>query len=40
MISVDFESISVPENNGKENPDESYTNQYRNFVSCSFDYIS
>ena len=32
MISVDFESISVPENNGKENPDESFTNQYWNLL--------
>ena len=26
MIYADFESILVPENNGKQNPDDSYTN--------------
>ena len=26
MIYADFESIFVPENNGKQNPEESYTN--------------
>ena len=25
---ADFESISVPENNGKQNPEESYTSKY------------
>ena len=34
----DFESVLVPENNGKQNPDESYTNEYQNYVSCSFGY--
>ena len=29
MIYVDFESILVPENNGKQNPGESYTNKYQ-----------
>ena len=33
---TDFESILVPENNGKENPDESYTNKYQNHDGCSF----
>ena len=27
MIYADFESILVPEDNGKQNPDESYTKQ-------------
>ena len=26
MVYADFESILVPEDNGKQNPDESYTN--------------
>ena len=29
MIYIDFESILVPENNGKQNPGESYTNKYQ-----------
>ena len=29
MIYVDFESILVPENNGKQNPGESYSNKYQ-----------
>ena len=29
MIYVDFKSILVPENNGKQNPGESYTNNYQ-----------
>ena len=28
MIYADFESILVPEDNGKQNPNESYTNKY------------
>ena len=38
MIYLGFESISVPGNNGKQNPDESYTNKYQNHVGCSFVY--
>ena len=34
----DFESVLVPENNGKQNPDESYMNEYQNYVRCSFSY--
>ena len=26
MIYADFESVLVPENNGRQNPEESYTN--------------
>ena len=33
MIYADFESILIPENNGKQN---SYTNKYQNHVGCSF----
>ena len=29
MICIDFESILVPENNRKQNPGESYTNNYQ-----------
>ena len=30
--------ILVPENNGKQNTDESYMNKYQNHVGCSFGY--
>ena len=39
-IYVDFDSILVAENNGKQNLDESYTNKYQNHVGCSFDFKS
>ena len=29
MIYADFESILVPEDNGRQNPNESYTNKYK-----------
>ena len=32
MIYADFESILVPEDNRKQNPNESYTNKYMLFV--------
>ena len=35
---ADFESISVPENNGKQNPEESYTSKYQKHIACSYDY--
>ena len=38
MICADFESILVPENNGNQNSDASYTNKYQNYVGCSFIY--
>ena len=38
IIYVDFESILVPENDGKQNADKSYTNKYQNTVGCSFGY--
>ena len=38
MIYADFESILVTENNEKQNPDESYTNKYQNYVDCSVGY--
>ena len=38
MIYADFESILVPEDNGKQNPNESYTNTYQKHVACSYGY--
>ena len=38
MIYADFESVLVPEDNGKENPNESCTNKYQKHVACSYDY--
>ena len=28
----------MPENNGKQNPEESYTNKYQKHVACSYGY--
>ena len=38
MIYAGFESILVPENNGKQNPNESYANKYQKHVACSYGY--
>ena len=38
MIYVDFESIIVPENNGKQNRNESYINKYQKNVAYSYGY--
>ena len=38
MIFVDFESILVLENNGKQNANKSYTNKYQKHVACSYSY--
>ena len=38
MIYGHFESILVPEDNVKQNPNESYTNKYQKHVACSYDY--
>ena len=38
MIYADFESILVPEDNGQQNPNESYTNKYQKHVACSYGY--
>ena len=38
MISVDFESILVPQDNGKQNLDRSCTKKYKNYVACSYSY--
>ena len=36
MIYTDFESISVPEDNGKQNPDESYLLNIKSHAACSY----
>ena len=33
-----FESILVSEDNGKQNPKESYTNKYQKHIACSYFY--
>ena len=38
LIYADFESILVPQSNGKQNPNESYTNKYQKHVACSYVY--
>ena len=38
MIYADFESILVPENDGKQNSNESYTNKYKKHAVCSYGY--
>ena len=35
MIYVDSESILVPEDNGKQNQNESYNNKYQKHIACS-----
>ena len=36
MIYADFESILVPEDNGKQKPNESYTNKYQKHIASSY----
>ena len=36
MIHTDFESILVPEYNGKQNLDKSYTTKYQKHVACKY----
>ena len=38
MIYADFESILMPEDNGKRKPDEFYPSKYQKHVSCSYVY--
>ena len=33
-IDADFESILVQENNGKQNPEKSFTNKYQKHIAC------
>ena len=38
MVCADFESISVTEDNGKQNPEESYMNKYQKHVGSNYGY--
>ena len=38
IIYLDFESILVPEDDGKQNPIDSYTNKYQKHVAYSYGY--
>ena len=38
LICADFASVLVPENNGMQNPDESYTNINQKHIACSYSY--
>ena len=35
---MNFERSLVPENNGMQNPEESYTNKYQKHIACSYGY--
>ena len=35
---ADFEIILVPQDNGKPNPEETYTNKYQKHIACSYGY--
>ena len=36
MIYADFESIIVPEDNGKQNPNKSFRKKYQKHIACSY----
>ena len=36
IMNADFESILVPENNRKQNPEDSYTNKYKKHIAFSY----
>ena len=36
MIYADFESIIVPEDNRKQNPNKSYRKKYQKHITCSY----
>ena len=38
IICADFENILVSKDNGKQNPEESYTNKYQKHIVCSYDH--
>ena len=38
MFYADFKTILVPEDNGKQNPNESHTNKYQKHIACSYGY--
>ena len=37
-IDADFESILGPEDNEKQNPEQSYINKYQKHIACSYSY--
>ena len=36
LIYADFESVLVPEDNGKQDLEESYMSNYQKYVACSY----
>ena len=38
MICADFESILLPEDIGKQNPEDYFTNKFQKHVTCSYGY--
>ena len=38
MIYANFESILVSQDNGKQNPDESYMKKFQKLIACSHGY--
>ena len=38
IYAADFKNILLPEDNGKQSPNEFYTNKYQKHVFCSYDY--
>ena len=38
MIYTDFQNILIIKGNGKQNPEESYTNKYQKHIACSYGY--
>ena len=38
MIYAEFESILVPEDDGKQNPDVYYISKYQKYVACNYGY--
>ena len=38
MLYADFERFLLTEDNGKQNPNESYTKKYQNQFACSYGY--
>ena len=38
LIYDEFQSTLIPKNNGNQNSDDSYGNNYQNHVGCSFGY--
>ena len=38
IIHANFEGILMPKTNGKENPEEPFTNKYQEHIGCSYGY--